>query len=154
MYLSALAVGVAFAMLLYFRNRKQHYGKPLTIVLFVIRALIGSLVTMLLFNPYIRQKVTAVEQPTVVLAHDNSASLVLSKDSTYYKTEYLQQFGDFKDKLERDFQVDAYLFGQEPRAFDALDYDDQLTDIASMLKSVEQSLLYQGSRRWCEVMKW
>lgn len=139
MYLAALAVGVAFALLLYFRNRKQHYGRGLTWTLFVIRTLLGALVTMLLFNPYIRQKVTAVEQPTVVLAHDNSASLVLSKDSTYYKTDYLQQFGDFKEKLGRDFQVDAYLFGQEPRAFDALDFDDQLTDLASMLKSVERN---------------
>lgn len=139
MYFAALAVGVAIALLLYFRNRKQHYGRGLTWALFAIRTLLGALVTLLLFNPYIRQKVTAVEQPTVVLAHDNSASLVLSKDSSYYKTDYLQQFGDFKDKLDRDFQVDAYLFGQEPRAFDALDFDDQLTDLASMLKSVERN---------------
>ena len=139
MYFAALAVGVAIALLLYFRNRKQHYGRGLTWTLFAIRTLLGALVTLLLFNPYIRQRVTAVEQPTVVLAHDNSASLVLSKDSSYYKTDYLQQFGDFKDKLDRDFQVDAYLFGQEPRAFDVLDFDDQLTDLASMLKSVERN---------------
>lgn len=139
MYFAALAVGVAIALLLYFRNRKQHYGRGLTWALFAIRTLLGALVTLLLFNPYIRQRVTAVEQPTVVLAHDNSASLVLSKDSSYYKTDYLQQFGDFKDKLDRDFQVDAYLFGQEPRAFDVLDFDDQLTDLASMLKSVERN---------------
>ena len=139
MYFAALAVGVAIALLLYFRNRKQHYGRGLTWALFAIRTLLGALVTLLLFNPYIRQRVTAVEQPTVVLAHDNSASLVLSKDSSYYKTDYLQEFGDFKDKLDLDFQVDAYLFGQEPRAFDALDFDDQLTDLASMLKSVERN---------------
>lgn len=139
MYLVAVAVGVAFAMLLYFKNKKQHYGKTLTIILFVLRALIGSLVTMLLFNPFIRQKVTTVEQPTVVLAHDNSASLVLSKDSTFYKKDYLQRFDDFKKELNHDFQLDAYLFGQEPRPFDVLDYNDQLTDIAALLKSVERN---------------
>ncbi|MBR4391897.1 MAG: hypothetical protein IKT08_07330 [Bacteroidales bacterium] len=138
MYLVALAVGVAFAMVLYFRNRKQHYGKPLTIVLFLLRTLIGGIVTMLLFNPYIRQRVTVEEQPAVLLAHDNSASLVLSKDSVFYKTEYLQQFADFKQQLDKAFQVDAYLFGQEVREFDALDFDDQLTDLSSLLQTIDR----------------
>ena len=139
MYLSAVAVGLAFALLLYFRNRKQHYGKPLTILLFVLRTLIGGLVMLLLFNPYIRQKVAVLEQPTVVLAHDNSASVVLSKDSTFYRTEYVQRFDDFKKALDRDFQVDAYIFGQSPREFDKLDFDDQLTDISSQLQQIERS---------------
>ena len=56
MVVVAAAVGIAFAMLLYFRNKQQHYGKPLAIVLFALRTLIGAIVTMLLFNPYIRQK--------------------------------------------------------------------------------------------------
>ena len=138
MVVVAAAVGVAFAMLLYFRNKQQHYGKPLTIVLFALRTLIGAIVTMLLFNPYIRQKVSVVEQPTVVLAHDNSASIVLSKDSSFFKNDYPAQFAAFLEALKRDFQVDAYGFGQEVRDFDALDFSDQLTDISSLLQSVER----------------
>lgn len=138
MFLVAAAVGVAFALLLYFKNKKQHYGKPLTIVLFVLRALIGGIVTMLLFNPYIRQKVSAVEQPTVVVAHDNSASIVLSKDSSFFKHEYPTQFAAFLETLSRDFQVDFYSFGQEVREGASLDFSEQLTDISSMLQSVER----------------
>lgn len=138
MVVVAAAVGIAFAMLLYFRNKQQHYGKPLTIVLFALRTLIGAIVTMLLFNPYIRQKVSVVEQPTVVLAHDNSASIVLSKDSSFFKNDYPAQFAAFLEALKRDFQVDAYGFGQEVRDFDALDFSDQLTDISSLLQSVER----------------
>lgn len=139
MFLVAAVVGLALAMLLYFRNKKQHYGKPLTIILFVLRALIGGLVTLLLFNPYIRQKVSSVEQPTLLLAHDNSASLVLSKDSAFYQTEYQQQFAGFREALNRDFEVDEYLFGQEVRDFDRLDFQDQLTDISSLLQMVERT---------------
>lgn len=139
MYLVALAVGVAFAMLLYFKNKKQHYGKPLTILLFVLRTLEGSVVTMLFFNPYIRQKVSVVEQPTIVLAHDNSASVVLSKDSTFYKETYPTQIAAFVESLKDDFQVDEYLFGQEVSDSKALDFSDQLTDISAMLQSVERN---------------
>lgn len=139
MYLVAAAVGITFAMLLYFKNKKQHYGKPLTIILFALRFLMGSIVTMLLFNPYIRQKVSVVEQPTVVLAHDNSASIILSKDSTFFKEEYPVQFADFLEELNRDIQVDPYLFGQTVRGFESLDFTDQLTDISSVLQSVERN---------------
>lgn len=138
MVLVAAMVGVALAMVLYFRNRKQHYGKPLTIALFILRTLIGGLVTLLLFNPYIRQRVSVVEQPTVVLAHDNSASIVLSKDSAFFNSEYPKQFEDFRQALKRDFQVDEYLFGQEVRDFKKLDFTDQLTDISSLLQTVDR----------------
>ncbi|MBR3710993.1 MAG: hypothetical protein IKM99_08535 [Bacteroidales bacterium] len=139
MYLVALAVGIAFAMLLYFKNKKQHYGKPLTMVFFALRTLMGSVVTMLLFNPYIRQKVSVVEQPTLVLAHDNSASVVLSKDSLFYKESYPTQIAAFEESLNNNFQVDEYLFGQEVRDGNKLDFTDQLTDISSMLQSVERN---------------
>jgi hypothetical protein len=138
MVLVALAVGVALAMILYFRNRKQHYGKPLTVALFVLRTLIGGIVTLLLFNPYIRQRVSVVEQPTVVLAHDNSASIVLSKDSAFFKSEYPKQFEGFRQSLKHDLQVDEYLFGQEVRNFEELDFTDQLTDISSLLQTVDR----------------
>ena len=139
MYLVAAGMGIAFALLLYFKNKKQHYGKPLTVVLFVLRALIGGVVTMLLFNPYIRQKVSKVEQPIVVLAHDNSASIVLSKDSMYYKESYPTQIAAFEERLKKNFQVDEYLFGQEVRDGNKLDFTDQLTDISALLQSVERN---------------
>ena len=138
MFLVAAAVGVAFAMVLYFRNKKQHYVRPLTIALFILRSLIGAIVTLLLFNPYIRQHVSVVEQPTVVLAHDNSASIVLSRDSAFFKTEYRALFENFRQDLKQDFQVDEYLFGQEVRDWDQLDFTDQLTDISSLLQTVDR----------------
>lgn len=138
MLLVALAAGVALAMVLYFHNRKQHYGKPLTIALFVLRTLIGGLVAMLLFNPYIRQKASLLEQPTVLLAHDNSASIVLSKDSSFFMNDYPGQLESFRHDLRRAFQVDEYLFGQEVRDFDQLDFQDQLTDLTAVLQSVER----------------
>ena len=138
MWLVAVAAGVVLAMVLYFRNRKQHYGKPLTAVLFVLRALIGFGVVMLLFNPYIRQKASTVEQPTVVLVHDNSASIVLSKDSTFFKEDYPRQLAAFSEALQHDFRVDEYLFGQEVRDFDQLDFSDQLTDLSAALQNIDR----------------
>lgn len=138
MLLVALLAGIAAAGFLYFRNRKQHYGKALTIILFTLRTLLVGLVVLLLFNPYVRQQFSSVEQPVVVVAHDNSSSIVLGKDSTFYQTDYLKQFADFEAVVKEDFQVDEYLFGQDVRDFSELDFTDQLTDVSSLLKSVER----------------
>ena len=138
MLLVAVVAGLALATVLYFRNKRQHYGKALTITLFVFRSLIGFGVVMLLFNPYVRQGVSVLEQPTVILAHDNSASLVLSMDSMFFKEEYPSKLESFREALNQDFQVDEYLFGQEVRNFDQLDYNDQLTDLSLVLQNIDR----------------
>ena len=134
----SLLAGVAAATLLYFRNKKQHYGKALTIILFALRTMMVGLVVLLLFNPLIRQKFSSVETPTIILAHDNSSSVVLCKDSAFYKKDYLTQFEQFRKDLNADFQVDEYLFGEEVRDFVQLDFSDQLTDLSSLIKTLDR----------------
>lgn len=104
----------------------------------VLRVLILGILVLLLINPYVRHRSSVVEQPIVVLGHDNSASVVLGKDSAFFKTDYQERFAEFREALGNDFQVDDYLFGQEVREFDQLDFSDQLTDLSAMMKAVER----------------
>ena len=134
----SLLAGLAAAALLYVRNKRQHYGKALNAILFALRTMIVGLVVLLLFNPLIRQRFSSVETPTIILAHDNSSSIVLCKDSAFYKNDYLKQLEQFRNDLNADFQVDEYLFGEEVRDFEQLDFKDQLTDISSVLKSLDR----------------
>lgn len=134
----ALLSGLAAAAALYVRNKKQYYGKALTIILFALRTMMVALVALLLFNPLIRQKFSSVETPTIVLAHDNSASVALCKDSAFYRNDYRTQLEQFRMSLNADFQVDEYVFGEEMRDFDQLDFSDQLTDLSAVLKSLDR----------------
>ena len=138
MLIVSLLAGLAAATVLYFRNKKQHYGKALNVILFALRTLIVGLVVLLLFNPLIRQKFSSVETPTIILAHDNSSSVVLCKDSVFYKKDYLTQFEQFRKDLNADFQVDEYLFGEEVRDFEQLDFSNQLTDLSSLIKTLDR----------------
>ena len=97
-----------------------------------------GLVVLLLFNPLIRQKFSSVETPTIILAHDNSSSVILCKDSAFYKKDYLTQFEQFRKDLNADFQVDEYLFGEDVRDFEQLDFCDQLTDLSSLIKTLDR----------------
>ena len=134
----SLLAGLAAATLLYLRNKKQHYGKALTVILFALRTLIVGLMVLLLFNPLIRQKFSTVEMPTVIVAHDNSSSVVLCKDSAFYKNDYQTQFEAFRNELNADFQTDEYLFGEEVRDFDRIDFSDQLTDLSSLMSALNR----------------
>lgn len=108
------------------------------VVHIILRVLVLGILVLLLINPYLRHQSSVVEQPTVILAHDNTASLVLTEDSTFYKEDYKQRLEAFREELGKEFQVHEYLFGREVRDFDQLDFSDQLTDISSMLQSVER----------------
>ena len=134
----SLLAGLAAATVLYLRNKKQHYGKALTAILFALRTLIVGLMVLLLFNPLIRQKFSTLEMPTVIVAHDNSSSVVLCKDSAFYKNDYQTQFEAFRNELNADFQTDEYLFGEEVRDFDRIDFSDQLTDLSSLMSALNR----------------
>ena len=78
----ALLAGLAAATVLYVRNKKQHYGKALTIILFALRTLMVGLVVLLLFNPLIRQKSSSVETQTSLLMKSNYRKCILGFKKT------------------------------------------------------------------------
>lgn len=107
----AIATGLAYAGLLYLFNRRQHYGKTLTAMLFALRFVVVAIVMMLFFNPYIKQKTNKIEQPIIVFARDNSSSVTMTKDSVFYKEKFPQVIDSLKDIVEKDYDVEDFQFG-------------------------------------------
>ena len=95
----ALAIGAVYASLLYLFSRK--YSKGLTVLLFALRTIVVATVVMLFINPYIKQKINKIEKPIIVLAQDNSESMM----------EYPQSVDSVKNALEKHYDVDYYGFG-------------------------------------------
>ncbi len=138
-YVIAILTGLCLAALLYVINKRQHYGKVLTTVLFTLRSVAVALLVLLLFNPYYKSEVSEVEPATIIIAQDNSASLLLTKDSTFYKNTYPLSLDTLINKLENDFIVDKYLFGNEVKEFDTIDFQDYYTDFSEMLNYIKKS---------------
>ena len=107
--LMALAIGLVYASLLYLFSKK--YSKPLTALLFAIRTIVVVTMVMLFINPYIKQKSYKIEQPIIIFAQDKSESIVLNKDSVYYKEKFPQLVDSIANILEKDFDVERTLFG-------------------------------------------
>ena len=129
----AIFTGLCYAALLYVRNKKQHYSKTLSTILFILRSVVVGIAVLLFFNPFLIIKNFKEESATIIVAQDNSSSLLLTKDSTFYKTDYILSIDTLINRLENEYNVDKYLFGNSTRDFDSIDYSDYYTDISEVL---------------------
>ena len=136
--LLALAIGLVYASLLYLLSKK--YGKGLTVLLFALRTIVVATVVMLFINPYIKQKTYKIEQPIVIFAQDNSESIVLTKDSVFYKTKYPQLIDSVTAVLEKDYDVERTLFGRSviPSEARNLTFSEQYTNISNALSTISR----------------
>lgn len=135
----AIIIGFIYAGLLYIRNKNQHYGKTLSAFLFILRTLATALTVLIFFNPYIKIKKKTIEPSTIIIAQDNSNSLILTKDSTFYKNEYPLIFDTLINRISNSFNVDKYLFGNDLKDFDSIDYQDYYTDFHKSLTSIKKN---------------
>src|SRR5574344_882127 len=88
-----ILAGLGTAFLLYRKNDKlREAPRWVRRLLFCLRAFAVAMLLFLLLGPFVEMRRSVVEKPTVVLLHDNSASLVLQKDSTKIRTEYLAAY--------------------------------------------------------------
>ena len=138
-FVIAIFFGLCFASLLYLFNKKQHYSKSLTILLFILRCTATSLLVILFFNPFFKIKKKAIEKSTIIIAQDNSTSLILTKDSSFYKNTYPLLLDSLTNELGEKYTVDKYLFGNETRDFDSINYQDHYTDISNVLKTFKKN---------------
>ena len=137
--ITAILTGLCYASLLYLFNKSQHYGKALTTTLFILRTVVVGLLVLLFFNPYIKKKTNKIEPATIIIAQDNSNSLVLTKDSTFYKKQFPLILDTLINELEDNFIVDKYLFGNEVNEFTKLDYKDYYTDFHEVLENIKKN---------------
>ena len=107
----ALAIGAVYASLLYLFSKK--YSRGLTVLLFALRTIVVTTIVMLFINPYIKQRTYKIEQPIIVLAQDNSESIILTKDSVFYKTKYPKLIDSLTEVFGKNYDVEIILFGSD-----------------------------------------
>ena len=108
-----LLLGIIFSGILYFKNKRQEFPKGLIIFLSILRFISISIIAFLLLSPLLKSVIKHFEKPIIIIAQDNSESIVIGKDSTYYKTQYFDELNAFVDNLSADYDVKKYFFSNE-----------------------------------------
>ena len=137
-----VALGAVYAVVLYFIGKRHEMSAKTRAVLAVLRFLAVFFISFLLLSPMLKTHVVETEKPVVVLLHDNSQSIVLGKDSAYYRNEYLQSFEQLKKDLSDDYQVEVFSFGGAlQQGFDGR-FDQPSSDISLALDEISD--IYKG----------
>ncbi len=133
-----LLAGLFYAGALYFRDRfNRTYGAALATLLGFLRFACVSILAFFLMKPLIKSIERNIEKPVIVFAQDNSESLVVGKDSAYYKSEYLTQLQTLITQFGDDYEIRPYHFGDQfGEGIDSIQYNAKLTDFSGLLEEI------------------
>jgi hypothetical protein len=129
-----------YAAGLYFRERKNEFAFSLKILLGFARFIAIFLISFMLLSPFIRSVSREKEKPVIILALDNSRSVMLNADSNAYRSTFLKEADQLAENLTERGEVRRYIFGDKPHQLlvgekfsDKVNYDDKVTDISGLI---------------------
>lgn len=150
----AVLLGVGYALFLYFRNDNVAFEKRSRIVMASLRGLAMTLLAFLLLAPMLKMIRKQTDKPVIIFSIDNSESIKSGKDADFYTAEYPKQLQKIIDELAKDYDVDAYLVGDENKSADktnaAPDFSDKSTNLSALFDDI--SLLYANRNVGAVVM--
>ncbi len=104
----------------------------------ILRFLAVFLLVFLLLSPFITTREEKVEKPLLIIGQDNSASMLMNKDSVWYKTVYVSKMKTLIKNLKKDYTVDAYLFGSKVVRGSVPDFRDAYSDYGAFITKIKQ----------------
>ncbi len=117
---------------MYYRNKRMDFSPLLTKILAILRFTSIFVITFLLLSPLLKITKQTNEKPIIVLAQDNSQSIIIHKDSSFYKNEYKQKLEKLIDNLSKTYDVRTFNFDDKVKENLSIDYNGKQTDISSV----------------------
>jgi hypothetical protein len=130
-------LGAAYASMLYYRDKSFTDTSGIaTGLMAAFRFLAVTFIALLLLSPLIRTTETETEKPIVIIAHDNSESIVVNKDSAYYRNEFPEVLQNLTDRISADYDVRTFSFGDKIQEGLIFDYTDKQTNFSKLFDEI------------------
>ncbi len=139
--LPCLLAGTGLALLLYFKDKtfsQLTHAKTLNAALTILRAVLLSILFILLLSPLLKIIHSETEKPLIVILKDGSESLplMLSKENI---TTYNQSLDALAANLNKDYEVQVLKFGADVSASGLDSFNEKATDISNALTYVYEN---------------
>ena len=134
-----ICIGAAliYSIILYFKNLRSNELKKWTILLLAFtRFFIVLMLCLFLLEPVFKKDNIQSEKPILVFAQDNSESILVNKDSIYYRNSYKDSVLNLIDKLENKFDVHTFSFGNSINEGLSFDFIEKATDFGNLFKEL------------------
>jgi len=139
-----LLVSLILSMLLYYKNKKEEFSFITSFSLATIRFFIFAILGFLLLSPVIKSWKSKTEKPIVIIAIDNSKSMILYGDST--KT--VQSYHELLDKIDKDlgekYILDYYTFGDKVVKNGEYDFNEDKTNLGLVFSKLNKRYEYSN----------
>jgi hypothetical protein len=113
-------------------------------LLALLRFLSVSILCFLLLSPVIRSLFKKVEKPVIIIAADNSQSVLLNKDSAYYHTKLSADVQKLAHDLEEKYDVRTFSFGGDTRDNLKLDFKEKETNLSALYDKLYNTFYNQN----------
>lgn len=131
-------VAAAITFFIYFKDKTfASIEKWKVILMSVLRFTFSFIIIALLLKPVFKISSIINQKPIIVLAHDNSKSVVLNKDSLFYKNDYLKNIEKLKENLKNDFDVRVFTFSDKVYVDSALNFTGSQTNISNVFSEIQ-----------------
>lgn len=140
-FLFCLLAGSAYSLFLYWKDKKLDQTSVWFIRLMaVFRFVVVTFLSFLLLSPLLRTVNREVEKPIIIVAQDNSESLIVGKDSSFIKKEYKEELQKLINDLGDKYEVRTYSFADKIKEFkssDSLKFNEKQTDFSTLFDEIE-----------------
>lgn len=138
--LLCIVAGFVFSAMLYVRDKQNaERSKTLLYGLAALRFVSVSLIALLLLDIFIKRLVNETEKPVIILAQDNSSSIIAGKDSSDIKNDYNKALTAFISSVKEKYDVRSYQFDSESRPSENFDFKGKETDISKLFADLENN---------------
>ncbi|MDD3859658.1 MAG: hypothetical protein PHW83_05625 [Bacteroidales bacterium] len=133
----AAIIAATVSFLLYYKDKLfSELQKWKRFLMTGLRFMFIFIILLLLLNPIFKSSAIIIQKPIVVFVQDNSRSIILNRDSSYYKTTYKQDINELLDKLSKSFDVKYLQFSEITSNDSSLNFDGEITDISSVFPEI------------------
>ena len=138
--LATILLALVYAFLLYKKDKSlKDIARWKIIFLSSLRFLAVFILSFLLLSPFIKSEKITIENPIVIFAQDNSESVVINKDSVFYKEEYPQIVENFISNIKEDYKTNTYSFGNEINTGLKFSYSEKQTDFTELINQISNN---------------
>lgn len=136
-----IIVALALSLLLYYKSsfakEKGLFSYPV-LMLTALRFISITLLLFFLLSPLLKKVSERREKPIIVIAVDNSRSILLTKDSTYYKNEFSKAIENLPKDISNRFDVQTLTFGDKVTQNGKLDFTNNRTNFSNLIDYIGQ----------------
>ncbi|MGQ1910088.1 hypothetical protein ACT3CE_09895 [Marinifilum sp. RC60d5] len=144
-----LAFGLVYWQ--YFFRKPYHNNLSVSQILTLgsLRFLALFLLLILLIAPQLKYKKRIENKPALIFAQDNSSSLRLGKDSSYYLNQYPKDIITLLSTLENRYDIQYLKFGKQVEQLDSFKFDYSYTDFSELMTYLKNNY---GNRENVQVL--